>query len=361
MAKSKVVDNERARAVLASALEVARNAEPVPVEWTSYSRSVFSLKAKSWTPGFATMLLAKATNGNVDAFSIKVDPQNIYSYSMRGLCHGVVVPASVENQFSIRTTGPEPINNQPFFRYSRVDELDRVRAPADRDFFVEVTRRVNELMESEASAALAAFLRVAVEESARVRKVRVETGRLTPDSARVATVDFLRRDAPDRPQRLQAFAAACLELVFPDVRSRRINDPSRDVPGDVQAFDGDVVILAVEVRGKPVSQAGLQTFVRAIAEAGVYRAILFVDADGQKHLDVRSAIQLANAINQVHVATFMSVSELLGDVFLWTDRAEESAAKLFAEGLLKHLKLIEVAPTSVEEWARAISVAQGRL
>lgn len=352
-------DYKKAGLVLLDALEVAKSKSSVPVEWVSHSRSVFGLSAKTWTPSLATMLLAKATDDNLDAMSLKVDPDSAGSYSARGLCHKIIVPAAVENDFSIRNTGREPMNNQPFFRYSRIDELERVREPADRDFFVDVAKKVDALDSESAFQALAAFLKVAIEAAARVRSVSVKAKGLSPDSARIAAVDFLRRDAPDRPQRLQAFAAACLDLVFSDVKTRRIHDPSRDFPGDVHVVDGDSVTLAMEVRGKSVSQSDLRSFAQAVAAAGIRRAVLFVDAPHQVPLDVGNVVQALGA-HYLHVATFMSVTDLLGAVFLWSKTSDEMAAKSFSERMLDHLKEIEVAPASLEEWARAVAVAQGR-
>lgn len=349
---------KRAHEVLLEALETAKSNNAVPVEWISFSRSVFGLSAKTWTPALATMLLAKATDGSIDSMSLKVDPANPASFSARGLCHKIIVPAAVDHGFSIRNTGREPMNNQPFFRYARIDELERVREPSDRDFFVDVAQKVNDLDSASATQALDAFLRVSIEAFARVRQVAVKSDGLSPDGARIAAVDFLRRDAPDRPQRLQAFAAACLDLVFTEVLTRRIHDPSRDFPGDVHVADQGVVTLAMEVRGKPVTQSDLQSFARAVHGASINRAVLFVDSSHQEPLDTAQAARSIEG-KYLHVATFMSVTELLGAVILWSEASDESVAKTFTEAMLARLKSIEVAPASLEEWVRAVAVARG--
>ncbi|MFJ6041844.1 restriction endonuclease, SacI family [Brachybacterium paraconglomeratum] len=354
---SNAVDYEEAARILDRAMSFTQSNEHLPVEWISYSRAIFALAAKTWTPAFATMLLAKAIDDRLDAFSLKVDKGDPRSYSLRGLCHKVVVPAAADKQFSIRNTGREPINNQPSFRYSRIDELERVRDARDRDFFVEVTKKVDGLSSSGAFEALAAFLSVALEEAERVKRIVVQSEKIDPDGARVAAIDFLRRDADDRPRRLQAFAAACLDMAFTDVRTRRINDPSRDFPGDVQVLDEDEPVLTMEVRGKTVSQTEVSQFASAAKQAGFLRALIFVDAARQPHIDVREAT-MGHGLRGVQVAIYVSVTELLGDAFLWSNRPSKSAAEVFTQCMLSRLREIEVAEASLREWARAVAVAQ---
>lgn len=354
---SSAVDYESGARILDRAVLFAQSGKHLPVEWISYARAIFALTAKTWTPAFATMLLAKTIDDQLDAFSLKVDKSDPRSYSLRGLCHSVIVPAAAEKQFSIRNTGREPINNQPFFRYSRIDELERVRDVRDRDFFVEVTKKVEELSSSQAFEALAAFLYVALEEAERIKRIVVRSEQIDPDGARVAAVDFLRRDAEDRPRRLQAFAAACLDMAFSDVRTRRINDPSRDFPGDVQVIDEDEPILTMEVRGKAVSQTEVSQFVGAAKRAGFLRALIFVDAAKQPHIDVREATK-GHDLRGVQVAIYVSLTELLGDAFLWSNRPSKNTAEAFTQCMLSRLREIEVAEASLREWARAVAVAQ---
>ena len=117
--------------------------------------------AKTYMPMLGTALLARATSEWVDTLALK-ETSGPNAYSARGLGHEVLVPASVEHGFSIRTTGREPLNNQPFLRYDRVDEVERVRFPEAHRYLVECLRRVNELSSDDAVSALAAFIRVGI-------------------------------------------------------------------------------------------------------------------------------------------------------------------------------------------------------
>src|SRR5690606_32640151 len=206
--------------------------------------------------------------------------------------------------FSLRTTGHEPLNNQPWFRYNRIAEFERVKVRKDYEYFLEVAKRADLLSENQALLALAAFVRVALEEAAKVKAVVLKATGLTSESVRIAAEDFLRSDATDRPQRLQAFAAACLDLSHADVRSRRINDPSRDFPGDVHAYVGDKPILALEVRGKPVSITEFASFADACEAAGVRRAMLFVDSPQHRPIELESLSSYALSSGAVQATLF---------------------------------------------------------
>jgi hypothetical protein len=356
------INKEVANQVLQEALELARGDTRLPVEWTSHARSIFDLVEMTWTPAFATVLLAKAVDEQVDVLSLKsnVTPPNPYAYSARGLCHGVIVPAAVEHGFSIRNTGREPLNNSPFVSAARIEEIEKraLNASNFRHFFG-VAERASQLTSGEALQALAAFLRESLAVAAATRSVVVKTNGLTSNGVRVAVEDFLRFEAKDRPKRLQAFAAACLDLLYEEVRSRRLNDPSRDLPGDVHASLGESVTVAMEVRGKAVTASDLATFANACEAAGVSRAVMFVDAPQQMELGTHVAVNNM-LIGATQVAVFGSAAHLLTDALLWARLPLEAAIESFSERFLARLREIEATLPMLQEWSRAVAVARGR-
>lgn len=151
------LDHDQARSHLQAAITLAESDKSVPEEWEERAEIIGNLQAKTYTPFLGTALLAKATDGRIDALAIKME-SGPGGYSARGLCHKVLVPASRENQFSIRNTGPEPLNNQPFFRYDRVDQVERVKNDDLHERLVPFLKEANKLSPDEARMALAAFL-----------------------------------------------------------------------------------------------------------------------------------------------------------------------------------------------------------
>ena len=349
----------QAREVLAWAVLVAQGDSELPVEWESHARTVFRFDAKTYTPALGTLLLAKAVDSSVDTLAIKATEEE-GSYSFRNLGHVVLVPVAASSRFSLRTTGREPLNNQPFLRAEHLSTMDPKRVKNEKQFrsFLSIARRANELSTEDARLALAAFVRVASDEYAKIESVIVKITGLTPDGARVAAEDFLRSDSRDRPQRLQAFAAACLDLGHVDVRSRRINDPSRDVPGDVQVYSQKVVTLSMEVRGKAVPKTEFDAFIDSCAGASIGRAMLFVDAPQHRPIDLEKLESYALSTSAVQASVFETVAQLVEAALAWADLPISTATARFADRMLDRLREIEVRRETLDEWARVIAIVQ---
>ena len=206
------LDYGRAQERLLAAIEWAESGRPVPTEWVDRTARVAALESRTYTPMLATALLARATDDRVDALSLKVESGDA-AYSARTLCHNVLVPASVTHGFSLRTTGREPLNNQPFFRYDRVDLAERVRNRASHDYLVAVLRNVNSLTSDEALAALAAFLRHRIAAALEALKVQLLTVEIDTGQF-IAAAKELLADASESGKRAQALLAAILGIAF---------------------------------------------------------------------------------------------------------------------------------------------------
>jgi hypothetical protein len=223
------ISQAAARQRLEEAYGWASSDRPVPEEWTQFARQTFRMAAKTYTPALGTMLVARATDARVDPLSIKAQ-FGPTTYSLRTLGHEVLVPAARELGFSIRNTGREPLNNQPFFRYDHMSTVNRVRNRDEYDRFVAGVARIGSADRDEALAALAAFLRVAIDVAKQLADYAVADDALTIPRV-VAAVESFLGEGTDRPRRTQALIAAAFDVTHDVVRSRKINDPSRDYPG----------------------------------------------------------------------------------------------------------------------------------
>lgn len=336
------------------AVNLSRDRARLPFDWLSFTQTVFAMKSKTYVPALATILLAKATDESLDVLSIKSAGKG--TYSMRGLGHQVVVPKSREHGFFLRTTGAEPLNNQPWFRYNRIDEFERVKDRDQYEVFLQIAGAANQLTSEAALRALAAFIAVASESSRQARGEAMNTKGLTAGNLEVIVGDFVRENTHDRPRRLQAFAAACMDVVFADVLSRRLNDPSRNYPGDVHVMGQTGPSLSVEVRGKAVSLANLVGFVEACSFAGIPKAFLFVDSDQHVELDRFSLEGVASRDAAVLVQIFESSSELLRAALAWSGLSPRDGAKCLADKYLARLREIEAEESSISEWKRAVAI-----
>lgn len=340
---------------LEEAFELALSDDPLPKSWLAFARRTFQMTSKTYTPALGTVLLARATNDRIDPLSIKAE-YGSNTYSLRSLCHDVLVPAARQYGFSIRNTGREPINNQPFFRYEHMSEIDKVRDKPGHEHFMSGVMEVGQLDQSQALAAFAAYLRVAIAAAQQVRDYAVDPSGLTLRHI-VRSVELFLAEGRERPRRTQALVAAAFDVTHRDVRSRRLNDPSRDYPGDVQAFEEGHPILAAEVRAKPVRVTEVESFVSACQRAHIERSFMVILFPGHRPLPVSGLRE-----QSLGFGTLLTIIEreedLLLDVFGWADVPLSTALETYTHAALRRLQEIEVTPQSLQRWVDLIGEAR---
>ncbi|URN13115.1 restriction endonuclease, SacI family [Streptomyces radiopugnans] len=170
-----------ARQTLNETFRQAIEATSLPEAWLDVSRSLRQEGApRTYTPAMGTALLARACDEAVDPRSIK-EASNYRSYSARTLCHRVLVPASTELGFDLNTTGREPLNNQPFFRYIHFDEIPRPQGDSGAHFdrLNQALRLLDQQNSQECKLALMAFLRVCSENSQNDNKIARNSRHMT--------------------------------------------------------------------------------------------------------------------------------------------------------------------------------------
>lgn len=350
------ISQDLARTRLEEALEWALSDRDVPDEWTDFTRQTFEMTSKTYTPALGTVLLAKSADPRVDPFSIKAQ-YGQSTYSMRTLGHGVLVPAAQQLGFSIRNTGREPLNNQPFFRYDHMSEIERVRNKVEHDQFLVGLKRIEHADSVTALAALAAFLRVAVHEQQRLRSYAIEDGELTVSWLGESVHAFLN-DNIDRPRRTQALVTGAFDVIYSDVRTRRINDPSRDYPGDIQVFLDERPLLSDEVRAKKVLPTEVTAFVAACRAAGIERAFIVVLASLHEPLPVSDLRQIAIEDHGVLLTIIETSEHLIDEALTWSFRPLYLTLRDFSEAVLQRLIEIEADPASPARWVELISLGE---
>src|SRR5690348_11505845 len=118
--------------VLAAAVlrEEARNAETEAIDasWESRVHHLSALcsggRPRTAIAFLGTAMLAKAIDASADLYAIKPAhaEDNDNAFSARTLCHSVFVPLAAELGISLGATGREPLNNQPYFRMTRLGD-----------------------------------------------------------------------------------------------------------------------------------------------------------------------------------------------------------------------------------------------
>jgi hypothetical protein len=336
---------------LERALAMAKSKRELPQVWLRRTEAVAQFEEKTCLAALGTGLLATATDDTVDPLTLKVRAGN-RGYSARGLAHDVLVPASVEFGFLLRTTGREPLNNQPFFHSDRIDAMPRVKHPGEIRKLVEYLEAVRDLREDEAVVALAAFLRQRL--NAAASAVVVDLGHVSSDLLRLSTAcrEFLD-GAAESGKRAQALVTAALDLVFDDVRTAKVFDPSRMFPGDVQAYFKLEPVVAVEVRAKVVTYSDAIHFVRSVAAAGFPHAMIAAFASVDAEIVRRCEESWVEQGVLVSVQT--DYPDLLVDALAWSRKPLHQQLAAFPERVIERLRQLEVNPASLALWSELAS------
>lgn len=304
-----------------------------------------------------TAMLAKSINVNADLYAIKPNlaKDNKNAFSARTLCHGVLVPLAAELGINIGVTGREPLNNQPYFRMTRLGDDTPVHAGgrAAFDYMLELVGELSKLEdESEAREALRAF--VAVRRRYQPRYTSHD-GKVTIAPERLAALiaDFVRENS-EGGRRAQAVVAGLLDVFAGTgrVESGRINDPSRKYPGDVcvrMAEDPESWEKAIEVRDKPVSASDVQIFGKKCVDMGVREAAVVMVADTQPPLDVEALSAWASGFG-IGLTLFHGWPTVVDQVLFWAELPKPEAVLEAVERIEERLIAVEASPEAVDRW-----------
>ena len=345
------IDKRTATERFGDALALARSNDPLPDEWLERTRSVSRARNKTFTPALGTALLAKATDDAVDALSLREDESH-KGYSARSLAKEVLVPCCVRAGIDIRNKGGEPLNNQPFLRAARIGTHLKVKANAVEElkYLVESIERADFLRGRDALMALAAFLRARIEASELGTPIALGPGVLELAQL-VAVLDKFLSGDPEGGKVGQAMATAVLDLVFADVKTKKINDPSSKWPGDVGAFDRGTQVLSGEVKQRPMTDAEILLFAQRLQAAEVHRGLIMAFGQGKEPLDDERLRYRAHRLCGVDLAFYCSAGSMLREAVLFAPQDTPLSLAKFPRCALVRMAELEVSSPRMQEWA----------
>lgn len=307
-----------------------------------------------------TSMLAKAVDARADLFAIKPTHAdgNEWAYSARSLCHSVLVPLAFELGVNIGVTGREPLNNQPYFRMTRLGDGTPVH-PGGRAAFNYMVGLVTELnamtTEGPAREALRAFILVR-----RRYAVRYQAGNgpLTVSPETLAQrIEQLVAENSEHGRRAQAVVAGLFDVFAgPErIESGRINDPSRHYPGDVcvRAADGSWE-KAVEVRDKPVKASDVYIFGGKCREKGVREAAIVMASPVQPQLDDVALAQWASSIG-IGLTLFYGWRAVVDQALFWGAVPKPDAVAIAVQRIEARLIGVEASPQAVSLWQELVT------
>jgi hypothetical protein len=354
-------------AAMAVLREEARLAEKGPVDagWEAKVERISKLcvdgVSKTHITFLGTAMLAKSVNRKADLYAIKpkLAPGNKNAFSARTLCHGVIVPIAAELGISLGVTGREPLNNQPYFRMTRLGDKTPVHAGgrAAFDYMLELVKELSVLKnEARARVALRAFIAVRSRYQPRYT-ILVGKASVTPERLAALIADFVREDS-EGGKRAQATVAGLIDVFAGTgrVESGRINDPSRKYPGDVcirMAEDPEQWEKAFEVRDKPMSVSDVQIFGKKCVDMGVREAAAVMLADNQSPLDAHALSAWASSYG-IGLTLFHGWEMVVDQVLFWAELPKPDAAILAVERIEARLIAVEASLKAVKRWQELV-------
>ena len=354
------LDKESAKAML-RAQAAAIDSTSVNTGWQQKVERLSQLcqegVSKTHIAFLGTVMLAKALDRNADLYAIKPNlaKNNVNAFSARTLCHSVLVPLSAELGINLGVTGREPLNNQPYFRMTRLGDETPVHGGgrAAFDYMLGLVKELQDAPTKDAGIqALRAFIAVR-RTYQRVYTIAAGEIAVSPEQLADAIATFVHEDS-EGGKRAQAVVAGLLDVFAGDGRvdSGRINDPSRKYPGDVCVRSADaqeIIEKAIEVRDKPVHTSDIQIFGKKCIDMGVREAAVVMVADRQQPVNRAELAEWATSFG-LGLTLFSGWETFVDQVLFWSDLPKQEAAVQAALCIETRLLGVEASPASVQRW-----------
>lgn len=305
-----------------------------------------------------TAILAKAAIPGVDVYAHKTNSAKEGAYNARGVVD-VLVKAAKELGMHIGTTGPEPLNNQPYFGIKgRIMPEELFKASKKKAWPVietelQILDRLQKGSQDEALEALRAF--IFVRRQYKTSYPTLESGAsLKVVGNLIESIEAFVKDASEGGKRAQAVAAGVMDLAFgrENVLVTRVNASSKRLPGDVgvRSPTGDLW-RAVEVRDKMSDAARVIKAVEQAAKAGVSVLGFLAVAHKQPELDA-AELESEARLRGVDLHLYIGWKGFVRNAIFWHGKPAEAATAAVVAHVRDRLIEIEASAFAVELWLK---------
>ncbi|MCU7812828.1 MAG: restriction endonuclease, SacI family, partial [Candidatus Thiodiazotropha sp. (ex Notomyrtea botanica)] len=163
-------------------------------------------------------------------------------------------------------------------------------------------------------------------------------------------------------KRAQATVSGLMDLFAgPDrVVTSRINDPDRNLPGDVgirAANDSSSWARIFEVRDKPIANSDIYHFASKLIAAGVEKAAIVAVSNQQGEIDVTEANKWALE-RGLELSLFVGWDAFVKEVIFWSERPQIEAIRVVVSFIHTRLIEMEVSEEGAELW---IAYVKGKI
>jgi hypothetical protein len=344
------IPRQKLELTLERAVAHAESKEQLSKIWQERVERIAGCPSQSYVAALGTALLAKAADERIDALSVKYGAGPT-AYSMRGVVKVLVEKATLYG-YHLGRKGPEPLNNQPWFHSDRVDRavgIEKKAQPFHRDI-VRYLTELNRATSAEAFSGLVAFIRLRQKAEAEEQQslAALQVVAKAPIDDLMNVIQLFINDDPENGRRGQALTAALFELAYEDVRLSSVHNPTGL---DVTIWSSGRLVLGIEVKQKPVTEAAVLHLAEEAALRGIDKALFVALAPQQRRLDRESLRVDALDYHGVLLSVYEGVPELVTGAALASSLAVDAFAEEFPNVYLRRMRQHEVTPSGQQYWS----------
>lgn len=300
---------------------------------------------------FATAVLAKATEPDVDPLSLIDRSGDPHSYNARLFARDVVVPNARRLGFLLGTPGPDPLAGSPWFGPERIDEINKWK-PSAKPRADDLVGWLAGLSREEARLALVALIRLRSEARQRQLEERktalmVIGGALFLGGLSSAVDRFINRN-PEEGRRGAAAAAAAFEAAGKRVAARPVNDPGQI---DVDVLDRKhQLLIGIEVKQRRATEKDAIDIAVGVQERGATRAILCAFGQGTERLPDARLVHEADSEHGVLLHIVYGVGDLLRLASLTSEVDRPALLRDFPRVFSAQLEALGGGHEALDQW-----------
>lgn len=306
---------EELESTLERAYLIASSDKPLPQNWLARAQSLEECPSNAAIAAYGAVLLARATNPNIDPFAVQAQDGGAGAFSLRSAA-GVLARNRRSLGFDIGSRSDrDPINAKTWISARQWnDVLKGVRA-SHRPWIQIIIKWLPDIAKLDADdalLALAAYIR------ARPAQVGADLGDVEISEALTLSelagaIDAFLASHIDSGATGLAIVAASFRAAGFEAKIRTTTDPVRL---DVRILHGGKLFIGSEVKQLPGEDATVQTLAEDVASAKGERGLLALLPPGNLgNISVRSSVQRAYDEFGAMIRVTNGTAELLAEAF----------------------------------------------
>jgi hypothetical protein len=349
---------EEMERTLERAFLLASSTAALPSKWLERADQLGDSPSVAFIAAVGSVLLAKATDGRIDAFVIQEQEGSAGAFSLRG-------PAKVLGLnrraygFDIGSSSDrDPINHGTLVGSTRWDVALQRITPAHKPFFQVILNwlaDINSLDEEQALHALAAYIRVrqAIAPGAALARLPEVPGRVPALTDLVDVLEGFVSAEPEGGARGMALAAAAFRSAGLDAGLPSRNDPRRI---DIPVRRGQALVIGCEVKQEATTEAVADTLASDAASHGAGRALLAVMRPGLLvHFNLAATVERAERNHGVVLRVTDGVRQLLHEALMAGPADTDAFCAVLPRAFGEGMREIRASEPSIDTWVAIAS------